>query len=559
MKKRILFMLAFVVLACMLCISVMAQEAKTYYLYDDGSELPEGEDNISVSELYWQSETKTGLFANLKDGDNIVIELKESISYTPTAGTMNNVPNSSNCLRISTAATVTVKFNGYSWWFTHDKAYDAFVVYNEGATLNLIGTKAKNPDGTIKELGTNYRGSEINENIDVYSDFVIAYIAGGKLHCENLAAFCTEESIYQKEGYVNGRAEIEFVDCSIYTNSSSMYTLAIVGKGNSNNSLRIDGGRYGSICVHNPLNDSYIKNATVKATTQSNALYIDSWKDRNAYDFPVENSTLDGRYWGEGDSNIIVAKNSKLGVLYLKGDSSGGASVELTDSTYTSVDFAGKSGSLTIYVSPDCVNAGTKTDYDKDNTAGKLDTTYDAPAIGHEASLDEIENVVYKSGYGANGTYICGCVRCDATGLEENGASAPKLITFKGFSTPKDGAISLVVGYEVDTDAVEAFEDITKKEFTYGIVAAVGKNLGANEPLDENGDVITLEKGSVVKTTVAKDATRYEFRLNNMKGYENEAIMLSTYTMFDGKITYLQGGEYTGLSTITYAEAPKGN
>ncbi len=473
MKRKIIFACMFLLFACMLCIGVMAQEA-TYYLYDDGTTLPEGENNISVSELYQQSETEKGLFANLKDGDNIVIELQESISYTPTYGTMNNVPNQSNCLKISAAATVTVRFNGHSWWFTHNDAYDAFAVYNENATLNLIGTKAKNPDGTIKELGTNYKGSEINENIDVYSDFVIVYLAGGKLHCENLAAFCTEETIYQKDGFLSGKAEAEFIDCSMLTNAAGMYTIGLAGKASSNNNLRIDGGLYGSICAHNLLDNSYIKNATVKQTANSNALYLDSWQDRNVYNFPVENSIIDGRYWGEGDSNIVVGKNSSFGTLYLKGDNSGGAYVELIDSTYTSVDFAGKDGQLTVMTSPTCETAGAKTVFNKDGSTPDAEYATLNPAKGH--TIANGTSVSYTN-YAANGYYTGVCDVCGKDGTEKT-ASAPALFESLGYSCISDGTYSVTQGYKINKEMLAFMSD----GFEYGMIAYVNASGNAVSP-----------------------------------------------------------------------------
>ena len=544
MKKKFLFVCMLIAFACLLCIGVMAEGKTTYYLYDDGTALPEGENNISVSQLYAQSDTEKGLFANLKDGDDIVIELKESISYTPTYGTMNNVPNVSNCLRISVAATVTVEFNGYSWWFTHDSAYDAFVVYNEKATLNLIGTKAKNPDGTIKDMGTNYRGSEINENIDIYSDFVVVYVAGGKLHCENLAAFCTEETIYQKNGYLSGKAEVELVDCSLLTNAAGMYTIALAGKENSKNNLRIDGGLYGSICAHNILDDSYIKNAKVKltATAHGNALFIDSWKGRNAYNFPIENSTIDGRYWGEGDSNIVVGKNSSFGVLYLKGDGSGGAYVELVDSTYTSVDFAGKSGQLTVYTSVSCEKAGTKTVYDNNNTSGVVDESYSAPATGHKLDLNQITDISYDS-YLAMGFYKASCTVCGAENIAEKTATAPALFECLGVSVYGTDTYSIAVGFKVNSGAIAEYTRVTGKTLSYGVFAASQEKLGDKDIFDANGKMVDVAIGSEIKTAHSV----FEIKVTNIPENKADAkLALGAYVkVTDGETatySYMQAG-----------------
>ncbi len=554
MRKKILFACMFLALVCMLCMGVMAQEATTYYLYDDGTAIPEGENNISVSELYWQSETETGLFANLKDGDNVVIELKESIAYNPV-GTINNKPPESNCLRIGVAATVTVNFNGYSWWFTNSSGYDAFFVYNEGATLNLIGAKAKNPDGTIKEIGTDYTAAEINESIDVYSDFVVVYLGGGRLYCENLAASCREEAIYQKDGYLKGLAELELVDCSMLTRTN-MYTVGLSGKNNCNNNIRIDGGLYGSICAHNLLDNSYIKNATVKETAQGNALYIDSWKS-SIYDFPVENSTIDGRYWAEGDANVIVGKNSSFGIIYLRGDGSGGAFAELTDCTYESVDFTGNKGTgqLTVYTSPDCENAGTKTVYDINNTTGVVDESYEAPAIGHKFDEAKITGVSYEN-YLTNGIYTSKCAVCDAENVVEKEGTAPALFTFKGYSTPEnDGVYGIVMSYIANKDAIDKYVSLGNT-IEYGVVVAAEGKLGASNPLNENGEAVS----SVVKAKLENNYSAFDFRITDIGEDQRDiGLVFAAYVIANGKVVYLQGTSQleNGLVAYSYDTVPK--
>ena len=314
--------------------------------------------------------------------------------------------------------------------------------------------------------------------------------------------------------------------------------------------------------MHNLLDNSYIKNATVKQTAQGNALYIDSWKDRNAYRLPIVNSTVDGRYWGESDSNIIVGENSSFGILYLKGDSTGGSYVELTNCTYTSVDFTGNKGTgrLTVYTAPDCINAGTKTVYDIDNTSGVLDSTYEAPALGHEADLNAIESVAYNSGYLANGTYTCGCVRCDATGISEKTPSAPALFEFKGFSTPeKQGVFGIVMSYISNKDAIKAFEDLGNT-IEYGTVAAAKSNLNESNPLDESGNAVELEKGVVVKAKLDNSYSGFDFKISNIAEDQKDIeLVIATYVIANGKVVYLQRNNQleNGLTAYSYNTVPK--
>lgn len=554
MKKKILFLLAFIVLACTFCMVAMAQDV-TYYLYDDGTELPSGENNVSVSQLYWQSEENTGVFANLKEGDNVVFNLMENISYTPTTSQagMSNNPNTSNALRISVPATVTVNFGEYSWWFTNNDAYDAFVLDDENAKLNLIGTKALDKNGQVKELDNNYSVSTVDNKVDVFSNFVVAYMKAGYLYCEGLAMVSREEPIFQKEGYLTGYSLVECVNTAIIA-TSNFPSIGLTGKGNSKNDLKLDNVVCGTVVLHNPLENTYIKNSLIKETCNSNALYIDSWKNRNAYELPIENSTVNGRYWAECDANKIVASNSSFGILYLKGDSTGGAYVELTDSTYTSVDFCGKSGQLTVITSADCTKAGSMIVYNKDNTSGIVDTSYNAPILPHTLNADAISQVAYANGYCKEGTYTSSCSVC---GTENCQFAAPALITWKGFSVPDDGDIEIVSSYYVNKDAVAIFEKVTENTITYGIVVGLKQLLGENNPLDANGDAIELENSTVIKVDVDKTMTSFEFKLTDMEGYETEKFVIAAYVIAaedeSVSVVYLQESQLiNSLGSIDY-------
>jgi len=531
MKKRILFALMMMALALVLCLGISAKE----YNPTTSQEITD-----ALTEINASSEENvinlSGAYTSGYSDSGYTVSTNKKL-------TINLTGDTEVCCRFNVTgeATLVLNLNGY--------------------TLN--NSKQRGGDVGCQFVTNNAKCSvEINNGTININD-VCFWFYNGSIKCEGVTIVANEETIWS--GGFGGVGAVSFVNCNVTSGGEGNFKMKS-GSCNGaktrvftlvNSTFTANNGTE----VQCPAKESVIRNCTFNGK-----LTIDSWcqhGDTNESPMIIENITINnGSMQSITSFERYTVRNSKIGSIYLNGDRSGGAHLTVCDCEYTGISYGNEKPdqcSATVIVGPTCLDAGIKTVYTKANASGTVDDTYEAPAMGHEASLDEIENVVYKSGYGANGTYICGCVRCDATGLEENGASAPKLITFKGFSTPRDGAISLVAGYEVDTDAVEAFENITKKEFTYGIVAAVGKNLGTNEPLDENGDVITLEKGSVIKTTVSKEATRYEFRLNNMNGYENEAIMLSTYTMFDGKITYLQGGKYTGLSTVTYAEAPKEN
>ena len=319
-----------------------------------------------------------------------------------------------------------------------------------------------------------------------------------------------------------------------------MYTISLGGKGGSNNNLRIDGGLYGSICLHNLLDNSYIKNATVMQTGQGNALYIDSWKDRNAYNFPIENSVIDGRYWAEGDGNVIVGKNSSFGIIYLRGDGSGGAYAELTDCTYTSVDFTGNKGTgrLTVYTSPDCENAGTKTVYDINNTAGIADESYAAPALGHKLDETNITGVIYES-YLAKGIYTSNCAVCNAENVREETGTAPALFACLGYSAQSYGDGGILVGFGINSKAISEYTDITGKDFKFGLFAGRDTKLGENDAVNINGEALS--------GIASIDYTERDFDIVEIKvvgfvtvDHKNANLALGLFVINGESISYIQ-------------------
>lgn len=570
MKRKLLIVAMLVVLALSLfVISVSAEEmATTYYLVDDSSE-ETGDNILNVKDLYYQSEENKGFFANLKDGDNVVIELSEDISYEPTEGTFGNVPTTSNALRIAVSATVTVKFNGYSWWFTRvNGSYTGFVLAHPSAALNLVGNEDNDNirDMTNEEgyYTTGGKKSEEVGDIDIYNDYTLVYADAGSLSISNLSIVTKEEVLYTRSAiFSNAQLNVEFKNCSMYSGNNRV--IGCKDRGNNYGmKITIDGGYYESFYLANII-DTHIKNASITGkTTSTYSIWIDSYQGVNVADFVVENSTIAYDIWSEGDSNVFKFYDTTLGTIYLQGDSSGGADAEFTNVTYSGVDFGTKKkdGTLTVYTRNDCLVAGTKTVITNTGSAPDEQYPIDNPALGHGFDANDITNIEYKNGYMSAGLCTSNCVRCDVAGIIEEESSASPLFSSLGYSKPENGTVGVAVSFKVNKDAIEIYKGVTSKSLEYGAVAAAYDNLGDKTLLDDNGNINTLEKGGVIKAPVSQaNVTSLTLKITGFTKEEHKDVklVLGAYVIVTEAdattVSYLQVTKPAeGYSYITYNE-----
>lgn len=536
MKKIVISLALALMLTCLFATAIFATD---YYLVQDGeSELAanleaEGKNVVCQADLL--SNAESCFFDTVNDGDNIKFILAENLETKATSATDD--PKTTECVKITKAITLTVEFGEYSWWFKESKQYGAFLVNNANATLRLIGTKAKDENGEIITLNKNdYNRDTVSNNIDAYSGFVFVYIATGKLYTNNLAVVSAEEPIYQRKSFY-GRVELELLD-SLFLSQSGYNSVAMMAEGSSNLDIKIDGGKYYGLELDNVKNNSYIKNATIepKGGNNSNfAIYLDSWDARNVHEFIIENCAVNGMYHGEGDSNVLVAKNSTFKKLYLKGDSSGGAYATLTDSTYTEVDFSGNKGTgqLTIITSPTCEVAGTKTVYTKNSTV--VDESYDSPAIGHK-----IENVtgVHYTNYFENGYYKGSCVVCNKEDVKEKDANAKALIINMGYSyNEENGVASVSQTFKLQSEMIKYLAS----DFEFGLIASINPTGAQVNPYAEANSIYAkipdVYQRSTIKFSGIPTATN-----------SDTMLVFCAVVIENGVVYYLDNG-----TTSTYA------
>ncbi len=126
--------------------------------------------------------------------------------------------------------------------------------------------------------------------------------------------------------------------------------------------------------------------------------------------------------------------------------------------------------------------------------------------------------IVYES-FLEKGSKQVACTKCGNVKGEE----APAIFACLGYSVMTFGTDpAFTLGYSLDTDALSAYEAATGNTISYGILMTSKANLGANNPLDEKGEVITLDKGSIYKAELNRATSYFD---GIVKGFKTQEQM----------------------------------
>jgi len=130
------------------------------------------------------------------------------------------------------------------------------------------------------------------------------------------------------------------------------------------------------------------------------------------------------------------------------------------------------------------------------------------------------------------------------------------VFTFKGYSFGALGQISF--GFDIDYEAKALYEELTDDTLEMGVVFAGYDNLGGNQPLDENGGAIKLDKGLVIKFDLSEYTySSYDFMLFDISDSISDIKLVIAAYMYDGDVVkYVQeNGISDTVSGISYNEA----
>lgn len=166
----------------------------------------------------------------------------------------------------------------------------------------------------------------------------------------------------------------------------------------------------------------------------------------------------------------------------------------------------------------------------------------------------EIISISYENGFSAYGVKVVKCLDCNTNETE---IQAPALFTCVGYAMSLNGSNSMAVGFETDRIAVTEYEEVMGVALEIGVVFAGYDNLSGNQPLDENGDAITLEVGRVVKADLSEfKYGTYDFMITNIDDSIKDVKLVIAAYIYDGQsVEYIQeNGAGNTVSGVSYNE-----
>ncbi len=162
--------------------------------------------------------------------------------------------------------------------------------------------------------------------------------------------------------------------------------------------------------------------------------------------------------------------------------------------------------------------------------------------VNHNEVKNLSVTITYKN-YGINGEKVTVCNNKDC-GYKETKV-APALIVCRGYSAPENGRGGIVIGFDINSEAIKDYETTTGKTLKYGAFAGAQEKLGTSDIFSENG--------TVANYAIAAEIASYEFSSFELKitgftdEYKDTKLALGAYVIaIDKDITeysYIQHGE----------------
>ncbi len=169
------------------------------------------------------------------------------------------------------------------------------------------------------------------------------------------------------------------------------------------------------------------------------------------------------------------------------------------------------------------------------NTCANCDKVLQEAQANHNTK----SSCVYEKGFMNVGKLIISCQNEGCAYKEES--DMEELFTCLGYSSPDDGRSGLAIGFIVNSEAIQAYEEVTEKTIRYGVFAVSKDNIENKELFDANG-----KKANGVISTEITDYNFNSFEVRIVEFAENQKdlkLAMGAYIALEGQ----SGTEYAYL------------
>lgn len=160
---------------------------------------------------------------------------------------------------------------------------------------------------------------------------------------------------------------------------------------------------------------------------------------------------------------------------------------------------------------------------------------YDLPLKTEHTKSDTVISIAFENGFTNLGTKVYKCLYCDEVSHKDSEATFPAIFTFNGYSIPMHAELAMAVGYSINQEALEDYEEITGKALEYGVVGALTERLEGKAPLAQT-------TAPVVKASLnGYDIKAFDFIIRGFNEDQCDLAVTMCAYVYDGeKYVYLQ-------------------
>ena len=168
--------------------------------------------------------------------------------------------------------------------------------------------------------------------------------------------------------------------------------------------------------------------------------------------------------------------------------------------------------------------------------------------VSHNEEKNLSVTITYTN-YGINGEKVTVCNNEGCKYTEK--LATPALIACRGYSAPENGRGGIAIGFDINSEAIKEYEEITGKTLKYGAFAVAQEKLGTSDIFSENG--------AVANGAIAAEITSYEFSSFELKitgftdEYKDDKLALGAYVI----ATYDKTCEYSYIQEGAPAQNEK--
>ncbi|MBQ7761058.1 MAG: hypothetical protein IJ400_03275 [Clostridia bacterium] len=149
-----------------------------------------------------------------------------------------------------------------------------------------------------------------------------------------------------------------------------------------------------------------------------------------------------------------------------------------------------------------------------------------------------IVDISYTNGFLANGTQIICCGNCHEN--IEGETTAPIFVNL-GYTYSETGSGAIMQGFAVDSNALCAYQTVTGKTISYGLVVAVKSVVNTTNLIDASEKATSDYIGAVSFT--GKNYDIFEMKLQGLKeNYSDLEVYCCAYYILDGSVYYIDNG-----------------